>query len=48
MPSPFIKYIQYEQHYTEVISRVAIVKLSCGLGRLTSKTADERMFVLIG
>jgi hypothetical protein len=26
MPAPFIKYIQNEQHYTEVISRVAAVK----------------------
>ena len=26
MPSPFIKYIQNEQHYTEVISQVATVK----------------------
>ena len=32
MPSPFIKYIQNEQHYTEVISRVARVKQSLWIG----------------
>lgn len=32
MPSPFIKYIQNEQHYTEVISRVATVKQSLWIG----------------
>ncbi len=32
MPSPFIKYIQNEQHYTEVISRVAMGKQSLWIG----------------
>ena len=32
MPSPFIRYIQNEQHYTEVISRVATVKHSLWIG----------------
>ena len=32
MPSPFITYIQNEQHYTEVISRVAMVKQSLWIG----------------
>jgi hypothetical protein len=32
MPSPFIRYIQNEQHYTEVISRVAAVKQSLWIG----------------
>lgn len=32
MPSPFIKYIQNEQHYTEIISRVATVKQSLWIG----------------
>ena len=32
MPSPFIKYIQNEHHYTEVISRVAMVKQSLWIG----------------
>lgn len=32
MPSPFIKYIQNEQNYTEVISRVATVKESLWIG----------------
>ena len=32
MPSPFITYIQNEQHYTEVISRVATVKQSLWIG----------------
>ena len=32
MPSPFIKYIQNEQHYSEVISRVAAVKQSLWIG----------------
>ena len=32
MPSPFIKYIQNEQHYAEVISRVSTVKESLWIG----------------
>ena len=32
MPSPFIKYIQNEQHYTEVLTRVATVKHSLWIG----------------
>lgn len=32
MPSPFIKYIQNEQHYIEVISRAATVKQSLWIG----------------
>lgn len=32
MPSPFITYIQNEQHYTEVISREATVKQSLWIG----------------
>ena len=37
MPSPFIKYIQNEQHYTEVISRVATVKQSLWMGAWCKK-----------
>ena len=44
MPSPFIKYIQNEQHYTEVISRVATVKQSLWIG-----TADIKdLYVMKG
>ncbi len=44
MPSPFIKYIQNEQHYTEVISRVATVKHSLWIG-----TADIKdLYVMKG
>ncbi len=44
MPSPFIKYIQNEQHYTEVISRVATVKESLWIG-----TADIKdLYVMKG
>ena len=44
MPSPFIKYIQNEQHYTEVISRVAMVKQSLWIG-----TADIKdLYVMKG
>lgn len=44
MPSPFIKYIQNEQHYIEVISRVATVKHSLWIG-----TADIKdLYVMKG
>ena len=44
MPSPFIKYIQNEQHYTEVISKVATVKQSLWIG-----TADIKdLYVMKG
>ena len=44
MRSPFIKYIQNEQHYTEVISRVATVKESLWFG-----TADIKdLYVMKG
>ena len=44
MPSPFIKYIQNERHYTEVISRVATVKQSLWIG-----TADIKdLYVMKG
>lgn len=42
MPSPFIKYIQNEQHCTEVISRAATVKQSLGIG-----TADIKGLYVI-
>ena len=32
MPSPFIKYIQNEQHYTQVMSRITTVKHSLWIG----------------
>ena len=44
MPSPFIKYIQNEQHYTEIISQVATVKHSLWIG-----TADIKdLYVMKG
>ena len=44
MPSPFIKYIQNEQHYTEIISRVATVKRSLWIG-----TADIKdLYIMKG
>ena len=44
MPSPFIRYIQNEQHYTEVISRVVTVKQSLWIG-----TADIKdLYVMKG
>ena len=44
MPSPFIKYIQNEQHYAEVISRVSTVKESLWIG-----TADIKdLYVMKG
>ena len=44
MPSPFIKYIQNEQHYSEVISRISTVKESLWIG-----TADIKdLYVIKG
>lgn len=44
MPSPFIRYIQNEQHYAEVISRVSTVKESLWIG-----TADIKdLYVMKG
>ena len=44
MPSPFIKYIQNEQHYTEITSRVSTVKESLWIG-----TADIKdLYVMKG
>lgn len=44
MPSPFIKYVQNEQHYTEVISQIAKVKHSLWIG-----TADIKdLYVMKG
>ena len=44
MPSPFNKYIQNEQHYTEVISRITTVKHFLWIG-----TADIKdLYVMKG